>query len=68
MYIIMSDIFCIENIWKRRFEYSWVLGMKGTSELTGNPIPDEKKIPITSQKEDDRKSITVGLLFIKSLR
>jgi hypothetical protein len=68
MYIIMRDILYIENIWNRRFEYSCDLDINGVKALTGKPIQEEKKMPITSQKAEDFTSINVGLLFIKSLR
>ncbi|MCY7292787.1 MAG: hypothetical protein LH615_11470 [Ferruginibacter sp.] len=67
-YIIMSDILYIENIWKRRFEYCCDLEINGSKALTGKPMQEEKKMPITSQKADDCTSISVGLFFIKSLK
>jgi hypothetical protein len=64
----MSDILYIENIWNRRFEYSCDLEINGIKALTGNPMQEEKKMPITSQKADDFTNIRVGLLFIRSLK
>ena len=64
----MRDMLYIENIWKRKFEYSEAFETNGIKELTGNPIQAEKKIPITNQNDEDLTSIIVGLLFIMSIK
>lgn len=48
--------------------YSSCLGINGTNDKIGIVIHAEKKIPRTTQKDDDFRRITVGLFKIRFLK